>query len=498
MPTLTIDGRAVTVPPGATLLEAARQAGLFVPTLCHDPALRPEAGCMVCVVEDLDTGRLLPACVAPAREGSRIASDSPVVQASRRSALEMLLSDHPADCEAPCQRSCPSRLDIPAMLRAQAAGDADAALAIVHRTIALPAVLGHICPAPCEKVCRRGVLDAPLAICILKRLAAAFGRPRLSAPAATGRRVTIIGAGPTGLAAACFLRLHGHVCRLLEAKPRAGGRLLDGPGARLPPEALAADLATLATLGIEPQCGFRAGGAKPLASLAAESDALVLACGEAAAAPLAEELGLTARDGRIVIDRQRFQTSRAGIFAAGAATHPCRLAVIANAHGRLLAEHVPPHSRFSAHAGRIEAEALRTMGGADWTRATDVATPDDVRREAQRCLSCDCLRRESCRLRRICEIAHVSAPASHDPAGRRIIRLQTAAGVTVEPAKCISCNICVRLAATMHATLGPALNGRGFEQRITPPLGRSWDEIPADVLRACALHCPTGALATRV
>ena len=68
-------------------------------------------------------------------------------------------------------------------------------------------------------------------------------------------------------------------------------------------------------------------------------------------------------------------------------------------------------------------------------------------------------------------------------------------GVVVEPAKCILCGICVRLAETMDRGIGPAFHGRGFDMRIGPPLGREWTDIPPKTLLACADACPTGALA---
>ena len=97
-------------------------------------------------------------------------------------------------------------MDIPTMLRQIAAGQFREAIATVKRDIALPAVLGRICPAPCEKICRRGDLDAAVSICLLKRLVAdvdlASSEPYSPAcEPASGKRVAIVGArsdGPLG------------------------------------------------------------------------------------------------------------------------------------------------------------------------------------------------------------------------------------------------------------------------------------------------------------
>lgn len=152
MPTLHIDDQSVTVPTGTTVLAAARELGIEIPTLCHRPDLAPSASCMVCAVRDEATSRFLPACSTRAEQGMRFDASSDAVRAFRRAALELLFGEHAGDCEAPCRLACPYGFDVPAVLRALAAGGAASA--------ACPAD----CPAPCEKACRRGRHDAPVAI----------------------------------------------------------------------------------------------------------------------------------------------------------------------------------------------------------------------------------------------------------------------------------------------------------------------------------------------
>jgi len=96
--TLTIDNRQVTVPAGATVLEAARSAGIFIPTLCHDPELSPWGGCRLCVVE-IEKMRNLPAsCVTTATGGMVVHTASPAVIEARKTILDLLLANHPTDC----------------------------------------------------------------------------------------------------------------------------------------------------------------------------------------------------------------------------------------------------------------------------------------------------------------------------------------------------------------------------------------------------------------
>lgn len=97
---LKINGQEVEVEKGATILEAARQAGIYIPTLCYHPYLPLEEACRICVVEDIrgDWSSLVAACVFPVRNGMVIETDSEKVLESRRTIMELLLSDHPNEC----------------------------------------------------------------------------------------------------------------------------------------------------------------------------------------------------------------------------------------------------------------------------------------------------------------------------------------------------------------------------------------------------------------
>ncbi|MXW05597.1 MAG: formate dehydrogenase subunit alpha [Gemmatimonadetes bacterium] len=93
--TLTIDGRSLTVPAGATIWEAARSADIDIPTLCHDPKLEPVAVCRVCVV-DVENARTLPAaCIRQVEEGMNVRTDTDRVRRARRTLVELLESGQP-------------------------------------------------------------------------------------------------------------------------------------------------------------------------------------------------------------------------------------------------------------------------------------------------------------------------------------------------------------------------------------------------------------------
>ncbi len=96
--TLTINGQPVTVAAGSTVLEAARQAGVHIPTLCYHRDLAPEGHCRVCLVEIEGQRGLQPACAFPAADGMVIKSNSARARQGRKFSVELLLSNHPNEC----------------------------------------------------------------------------------------------------------------------------------------------------------------------------------------------------------------------------------------------------------------------------------------------------------------------------------------------------------------------------------------------------------------
>jgi len=95
---LNVDGRAVTVPEGSTVLEAIRAAGLYVPTLCHEPDLKPFGACRLCLVAIEGLRGLPTSCTTPAQEGMVVRTETEEITRLRRTIVELALANHPADC----------------------------------------------------------------------------------------------------------------------------------------------------------------------------------------------------------------------------------------------------------------------------------------------------------------------------------------------------------------------------------------------------------------
>ena len=161
---LIIDGRPFEAREGETLLEACRRSGAEIPTLCAAPGAKHVPSCMVCMVRDTRTDQMIPSCGVAAAEGMSVDTASTEVRELRRMALELLLSDHRADCDAPCAQACPQGLDICRVLEAYDRGDLAGARRLLAAVFSLPALPCGDCKAPCERVCRRGQVDRAVSI----------------------------------------------------------------------------------------------------------------------------------------------------------------------------------------------------------------------------------------------------------------------------------------------------------------------------------------------
>lgn len=283
--TLTIDGRATTVEAGTTLLAAARGLGIRIPTLCHVDGFPPSSSCFLCAVAVEGRQALAPSCAMPAAEGMVVHTNTDDIRASRRMALELLLSDHAGDCIGPCMNGCPASFDIPGFLTQLAAGDDRRSAEIASDFLVLPASLGRICPRLCEQRCHRCDSDAALSVGGLHRFAAdadlASAAPYVPRQAEeTGKRVAIVGAGPAGLSAACHLRRRGHAAVIFDAHDAAGGMLRYGvPAFRLPRAVLDREVDVIRALGVEFRMGQRLGLDVSLEALRRDFDAVFLALG---------------------------------------------------------------------------------------------------------------------------------------------------------------------------------------------------------------------------
>ena len=170
---IRIDNKEVEVRADETLFQIARRLGKNIPSMCFVEGAKHHSSCMVCMVKNEESGQMIPSCSTYPVEGMQIDTESEEVKEMRRLALELLLSDHRADCEAPCSMVCPQHLDVEKMLYYWDEHRYDEARRLVAYALDLEHLACDDCKRPCEKACRRGTVDKHVEIVeIIHQLAA--------------------------------------------------------------------------------------------------------------------------------------------------------------------------------------------------------------------------------------------------------------------------------------------------------------------------------------
>lgn len=370
---ITIDGKKISAKDNSTVLEAALDAGIYIPNLCYHPNLKPIGSCRLCIVE-IDGQRGYPiSCHIKASDGMNIRTNTEKLQNLRKNLIWLILSNYPKDippntqlkkvveyvgvnnvlssyapkgknlpilsdnplfirdfdrcilcgrcvqicqevrgvgtiglinrgidtivgtsndvnlkdagckfCRAcvevcpsgalvdkkeyneenreavliPCKDGCPAHTDIPRYVKLIAEGRYQDSVEVIRQKFPFPHVLGLVCNHPCEGGCSRTDINAAISIRELKRFVAEKDNRRwkkkLKIAKPTGKKIAIVGAGPSGLTAAYFLRLKGHDVTVFEMLPKPGGMLKAGiPAYRLLPEILEKEIKDITDLGVK-------------------------------------------------------------------------------------------------------------------------------------------------------------------------------------------------------------------------------------------------------
>jgi len=552
---LRIDHREVDVSEGMTIMQAAALLGISIPALCWSEGIAHHPSCMVCMVKDIDSGQLLPSCAYPARDGMNIQTHSHEIHEARREALELLLSDHVGDCEAPCRRTCPAFMDIPEMNRLIASGKFEEALSVVREEIALPLILGYICPAPCEKACHRASIDGAVSICLLKRITAETSCRLPTADCRLQSRVAIIGTGPSGLAAAFYLQRLGHKAVLFDQHKEAGGLLrYHITEDKLPRKALDKEIEVIRQMGAEFRMNTLVTKEFFDEVLLREFDAVIIASGREEK-QITDDFGLEADEHGLKVSRTTLAVSSRqsavgtrqsavssqqaaqdrqqsaggsqqlpvtdhgsritdhGIFACGNIIRKRQMAVRSVAQGKaaaLSADHYIKtgkpgslHQQFNSSFGKLlEEEYEEYLKESPASSRNEPAncfmggfTKEEAMTEAARCMNCDCRKPVSCKLRIYATEYQAQQKRFAGPDRKKISKSLQHEFVVYEPEKCIKCGICVEITRAEGELQGLSYIGRGFDVRIAVPLGGSMKEALEKAGVRVIKACPTGALA---
>lgn len=286
MAKITINNKEIEARDGQTILQVVEEHNIdTIPTMCHSEKLEPYTSCFLCVAEVEGAKGLSPTCGTVVRDGMKIETRNERVIDSRRNNLELLLSNHRADCHPPCRLGCPANMDIQGYIALAARGEYREGQKLMRETNALPMTCGRVCPAPCEDDCRRNYVDEPVDIRNIKRFMSdrdLYDEDIYIPETAedTGKKVAIIGAGPAGLSAAHYLRIKGHAVTIFEKMPEAGGWLRYGiPEYRLPKKDLQKEIDIILNMGVEIHYNSECGRDTSLDELQKEYDAVFLGIG---------------------------------------------------------------------------------------------------------------------------------------------------------------------------------------------------------------------------
>ncbi len=514
MITLKINNKQIEVEEGTSVMKAAQQMGVEIPNMCWHNELEHFTSCMVCMVKDQSNGKLFPSCSVAATNGLEVVTDDDEIKESRQTALELLLSEHVGDCEAPCQIGCPAHMDIPKMNRLIAAEKFDEALKVVKKDIALPAVLGRICSAPCENACHRKTVDEPISICLLKRIVGDDGNTADWNPMdPIGKKVIVIGAGPAGLAAAYYLQIKGVQVTLVDKNEKAGGLLRTEINDKiLPKDILDKEIDAILKTGVEFQGGKEI-NSNILESFKNEFDAIIIATGTISENQ--DLFGLKAGSKGIIADRNTYETSEEKIFAIGNVLRSSRLAVRSVGQGKEVAFSVLQYFNnqeikgepriFNSRFGRLvidefaeyikeSVEGKRVLPNNGMYSGF---SKEEAIAEAKRCLHCDCRAIDECKLREYSNQYNVNQRRFKTSQRRNITKHMNHGSVVYEPQKCIRCGICVRLTEKYGEEFGFTYIGRGFDVEIGVPFNEELKKGLTKIAVKVAESCPTGAISLK-
>ncbi|MDR2423666.1 MAG: (2Fe-2S)-binding protein [Prevotellaceae bacterium] len=445
---ILINGKAAEVFGNETIIETARREGCNIPSLCYAKGAKHKSSCMLCSVKNLVSGQIIPACSTLPVEGMEIETESEEINTIRTLSLELLLSDHRADCDAPCKIACPGGFDVAAMNRLYDSSAADAALEMMRDTLVIPATLCYICNAPCEKICRKKDLNKPVEIREIKKMLVATTQLcQIARPASNGKRAAVVGSNPAGLAAAYRLAKLGYEVTVFE---RADAILtphieMD----KTPAEIVELEIDVMRQMGVDFVCSSGKNS-------------------------FDEYEGLIS-----VIDNETFPQA---VMLTAKTRQPARLTL----EGRKLADKL--HASISgeqepdSHASKIFNSSYSRFSEKEQQTLRAQAC-NEVR--ASLCLYCDCDRKNNCQLRDCATRYGVkNSRYSRETASQAMQRRQIGEAIGFEPAKCIRCGLCV-----YNSSNGFTFKNRGFGMQVALPEGNE-KNIGVEL----AELCPTGAL----
>jgi heterodisulfide reductase subunit A-like polyferredoxin len=311
---------------------------------------------------------------------------------------------------SPCTATCPLHCNAHGYVALISQGKFKEALERVREKLPFPGILAYACTHPCERECKRIEKDRPISICHLKRfLVDHVEEPEFefTPPEEKGKKIAIVGGGPSGLTAGYDLRKMGYSVTLFESKNELGGLLICGlPSYRLPRQVVKKDLSVIEKMGIEVRLNAQVGKDISPETLYQSYDAIFIAGGIAGVESILQTLkGLKkTRGGTIQVNSISLETGVKGVFAGGDMVTGPGTIVESMAHGRKAAisidrylrgedliqgresegTQISPLRSLLPYSKRMERETLPNMV----KPLSPSLTMEEAMEEARRCLNC--------------------------------------------------------------------------------------------------------------
>lgn len=445
---IKLNNKEIEVTGKEPLIEIALKEGYDIPFLCYNKRAKHKPSCMICAVKNCSTGQFIPSCTTFPTDGMEIETESEEIRQVRALSLELLLSDHRADCEAPCKIACPGGLDIAMMNRLYDAGKESEALELLRDTLVIPATLCYICNAPCEKICRKNDIDKTVAIREIKKdLVSKTNLENILKPKNNGKKVAVIGFNPAGFSTAYHLCKLGYETTLFEQTDQI--ILSYTEDSNVPPEIINLELEVLKKMGVQ---------------FVISNENFILEDFDGIISTISENLNPE----WIVLNTKSKQ--------------PARLVL----EGKKLAEQV--HVKLS-NLKNVKTENIKPFNSS-YSRFTKtekelIGEQHKIDNRKSNCLYCDCQRKNDCKLRiyateyGIKNIRYLKE-SSFNALQKQHIKEDT----WFEEAKCIRCGLCV-----YNSDNGFTFKDRGYMMKVILS-----EKNNSNINEELTRLCPTGAL----
>jgi predicted molibdopterin-dependent oxidoreductase YjgC len=445
---IKLNNKPIEVSGNEPLIEIAKKEGYEIPFLCYNREAKHKSSCMLCAVTNCNTGQIIPSCTTFPTDGMEIETESEEIRRIRALSLELLLSDHRADCEAPCKMACPGGLDIAMMNRLYDDGKEMEALDLLRDTLVIPATLCFICNAPCEKICRRNDIDKTVAIREIKKdLVSKTKLKNILKSDSNGKKIAVLGSNPAGLSAAYHLCKLGYETTVFE--PNSQILLPYIENSTVPTEIINLEIDVIKKMDVQ----FVISNENPVLE-----------------------------DFEGVISTISENQNPEWITLNTKSKQPARLVL----EGKNLAEQM--HAELS-NLENNKTENTKAFNST-YSRFTEsekelIKEQDKVNQHKSNCLYCDCEKKSDCKLRTYAtQYGIKNIRYSKESSSEALQKQHIKKNICFEKAKCIRCGLCV-----YNSDNGFTFKDRGYAMEVILP-EENKQNIDEELIRLC----PTGAL----